>query len=159
MPAYAAFGDQKYLQPDSSATIVVPDTGIYTVFEGETGPGVTLYDCACIFCSMERAGWNLIIFILSVHRFNPARAADSGLRRRRTAATATWRSALSAMPRSGRCLESCSGRCSGAPTTGGFDASAAGRSRSTRNARWRFTWTVRAVSTRAVWKSAVLSVN
>lgn len=27
---------------------------------------------------------DLIIFILSVHRFNPARAADSGLRRRRT---------------------------------------------------------------------------
>lgn len=112
-----------------------------------------------IFCSMERAGWNLIIFILSVHRFNPARAADSGLRRRRTAATATWRSALSAMPRSGRCLEPCSGRCSGAPTTGGFGASAAGRSRSTRNARWQFTWTARAVSTRAIWKSAVLSVN
>ena len=101
----------------------------------------------------------LIIFILSVHRFNPARAADSGLRRRRTAATATWRSALSAMPRSGRCLEPCSGRCSGAPTTGGFGASAAGRSRSTRNARWQFTWTARAVSTRAIWKSAVLSVN
>ena len=127
MPAYAAFGDQKYLQPDSSAAIVVPDTGIYTVFEGETDPGG-------IFCSMERAGWNLIIFILSVHRFNPARAADSGLRRRRTAATATWRSALSAMPRSGRCLEPCSGRCSGAPTTGGCGASVAGRSRSTRNA-------------------------
>ena len=102
---------------------------------------------------------NLIIFILSVHRFNPARVADSGLRRRRTAATATWRSALSAMPRSGRCLEPCSGRCSGAPTTGGFGASAAGRSRSTRNARWQFTWTARAVSTRAIWKSAVLSVN
>lgn len=80
-------------------------------------------------------------------------------RRRRTAATATWRSALSAMPRSGRCLEPCSGRCSGAPTTGGFGASAAGRSRSTRNARWQFTWTARAVSTRAIWKSAVLSVN
>ena len=77
----------------------------------------------------------------------------------RTAATATWRSALSAMPRSGRCLEPCSGRCSGAPTTGGFGASAAGRSRSTRNARWQFTWTARAVSTRAIWKSAVLSVN
>lgn len=137
MPAYAAFGDQKYLQPDSSAAIVVPDTGIYTVFEGETDPGI-------YFASMERAGWNLIIFILSVHRFNPARAADSGLRRRRTAATATWRSALSAMPRSGRCLEPCSGRCSGAPTTGGFGASAAGRSRSTRNARWQFTWTARA---------------
>ena len=40
MPAYAAFGDQKYLQPDSSAAIVVPDTGVYTVFEGETDPGV-----------------------------------------------------------------------------------------------------------------------
>ena len=40
MPAYAAFGDQKYLQPDSSAAIVVPDTGIYTVFEGETDPGI-----------------------------------------------------------------------------------------------------------------------
>ena len=91
--------------------------------------------------------------------FNPARAADSGLRRRRTAATAIWRSALSAMPRSGRCLEPCSGRCSGAPTTGGFGASAAGRSRSTRNARWQFTWTARAVSTRAIWKSAVLNVN
>ncbi len=38
--SYAAFGDQKYLQPDSSAAIVVPDTGIYTVFEGETDPGV-----------------------------------------------------------------------------------------------------------------------
>ena len=42
-----------------------------------------------------------------------------------------------------RCLEPCSGRCSGAPTTGGFGASAAGRSRSTRNARWQFTWTAR----------------
>ena len=31
---------KKYLQPDSSAAIVVPDTGIYTVFEGETDPGV-----------------------------------------------------------------------------------------------------------------------
>ena len=110
MPAYAAFGDQKYLQPDSSAAIVVPDTGIYTVFEGETDPGYILLD------GTRRVEFNYIYFISA--QIQPARAADSGLRRRRTAATATWRSALSAMPRSGRCLESCSGRCSGAPTTG-----------------------------------------
>ena len=151
MPAYAAFGDRNICNRIHLRVIVVPILGFSMVFEGEPIPG--------IFFSMERAGWNLIIFILSVHRFNPARVADSGLRRRRTAATATWRSALSAMPRSGRCLELCSGRCSGAPTTGGFGASAAGRSRSTRNARWQFTWTARAVSTRAIWKSAVLSEN
>ena len=67
MPAYAAFGDQKYLQPDSSAAIVVPDTRIYTVFEGETDPGYILLD------GTRRV--NLIIFILSVH--------DSTLRGRR----------------------------------------------------------------------------
>ncbi|MFQ8842281.1 MAG: diacylglycerol/lipid kinase family protein [Clostridium fessum] len=111
--------------------------GCYTVFEGETDPGVYF-----AFDGTRRVEFNYIYFISAQIQpcegggfwFAPkADSSDGNL----------WRSALSAMPRSGRCLEPCSGRCSGAPTTGGFGASAAGRSRSTRNARWQFTWTAR----------------